>query len=383
MSSKTYLTCVGTRPEIIKMAVLHRLLQSQGHRMVLLHTGQHEAMAHALYDFFQMPPDVTLDLRRKSASLSDLTVALMEGVDQVMTDVRPDAVLVQGDTTSALVGALVANYHDRPVAHIEAGLRTHEHDPFPEEKNRVLIGQLAHWHFPPTDRASANLHSEGVPAERVFQVGNTVIDATHWTRDRLLDGTHDASRYMPAPLKDFLNRFPHQPLILITAHRRENWGEPIRDIARATAALVERFPEAIAVWPVHPNPAVRADVEATLERVGTQARPRICVTEPLSYPALIALLMRCQFTLTDSGGIQEEASALGKPVLVARLSTERQELIEAGGAVLVGTQVENILKQATVLLTDATARERMRLATSPFGDGRSAERIAQVLATTS
>ncbi|WP_342130376.1 non-hydrolyzing UDP-N-acetylglucosamine 2-epimerase [Hydrogenophaga sp. OTU3427] len=376
---KTYLACLGTRPEIIKMAPLHRALKERGHRVVVLHTGQHEAVAEVLYRFFDMGPDIRLPIQRRTARIGDLTALLLEGVDRVIADVLPDAVLVQGDTTSAFVGALSGYYNDRPVAHIEAGLRTGTREPFPEEKNRELIGRLAHWHFAPTPRTRDNLLSEGVPEARISVVGNTVIDAARWTQSRIEPVEFPALGAVPRGPATFLGAHPARRLLLVTAHRRENWGQPIRNIATAVGQLLVEHSDLIVIWPLHPNPAVRAEVEPVIAALHDAQRSRVCLTEPLDYPALITLLQRCHFTLTDSGGIQEEASALGRPVLIARDSTERQELVEAGGAVLVGTEVERMVTQASRLLQDGAAYRAMQLEISPFGDGHTAQRIADVL----
>lgn len=378
---KTYLSIMGTRPEIIKMAVLHRTLKERGDRSLVLHTGQHEAMADVLYRFFDMEPDLRIDLKRNSAGLAHLTALLLENVDRVIEETQPDVILVQGDTTSAMVGALAGYYHAKPVGHVEAGLRTGMREPFPEEKNREMIGRLADWHFPPTAQARLNLLNEGVADERIFEVGNTVIDAALWVRDRLVAKNWDAGEAMPDELRRFLAEHVGRQLVLITAHRRENWGEPIRGIAKAVGQLLGDFPEAVAVWPVHPNPAVRADVEGIINALPRSARSRVCLTQPLDYPALMAVLARCRFTLTDSGGIQEEASALARPVLITRNATERQELLLAGGAKLVGTDVRQIMEQSATLLSDDAAWRAMQLPASPFGDGRSARRIAEILAT--
>lgn len=379
MSRKRYLACIGTRPEIIKMAPVYRELRARGSDVRLAHTGQHEAVADALYAFFEIKPDVAVDLKRKSPSLSHLTAALLDGVEEAVKDLEPDVILVQGDTTSALVGALVGYYHDKPVAHIEAGLRTSGREPFPEEMNRSLIGRLAHWHFPPTRQSRDNLLREGTDPAMVFEVGNTVIDAALWARRRLAQPAYDLAAATPPSLRAFEERFPAHRLLLVTAHRRENWGQPIRNIARAVGALIGLHADLVAVWPVHPNPAVRADVEAEIGGMAPAVRERICLTEPLGYQSLIALLGRCELTLTDSGGIQEEASAFGKPVLVARSSTERQELVDAGGAKLVGVNAEDMISQTHLLLTDRSAYRSMQLQKSPFGDGDSAARIADIL----
>lgn len=361
------------------MAPVYKALKAQGHRVMILHTGQHEAIAHELYRFFDMPPDVVIDLQRKSTGLAHLTSALTEGIEDAMRTLQPDIVMVQGDTSSAFIGALIGYYHDKPVAHIEAGLRTHLRDPFPEEKNRELIGRLAHWHFPPTEQARNNLLAEHIPSDRIFEVGNTVIDAALWTRDRLRAAAGEENLAIPVAAREFLRRYRDDRLILITAHRRENWGQPIRQIAQAAAAVIADHPNTVAIWPVHPNPTVRHDVESEIARLPQSVQERICLTAPLDYPALIDLLARCYFTLTDSGGIQEEASAFAKPVLVARDSTERQELVDAGGARLVGTAVEQIRLHAGLLLTDSSIYRQMQVDHSPFGDGKSSQRIAAIL----
>ncbi|HUQ28794.1 MAG TPA: UDP-N-acetylglucosamine 2-epimerase (non-hydrolyzing) [Usitatibacter sp.] len=379
MTSRTFLACMGTRPEIIKMAILHRTLRSRGHRVVVLHTGQHGEMAHDLYRLFDMPPDIEVTLRRDNGTLAGLTSELINGVDSAIREARPDAVIVQGDTTSALAGGLVGYYHGSPVAHVEAGLRTHERDPFPEEKNRELLGRLARWHFAPTERARRNLLGEGIGEDRIHEVGNTGIDAAIWARDSLRRREFTLREYAADALCTFLETNRDRPLVLVTAHRRENWGSPITEIARALVEMLERHGEAIAVWPAHPNPDVRDDIERGLREAPAQTRLRILVTEPLEYPGMIAMLSRCRFTLTDSGGVQEEAAALDTPVLIARNSTERQELVEAGGARLVGTDAERIVREGLRLLEDDDACRVMQDARCPFGDGRAAERIADVL----
>jgi UDP-N-acetylglucosamine 2-epimerase (non-hydrolysing)/UDP-N-acetylglucosamine 2-epimerase (hydrolysing) len=265
------------------------------------------------------------------------------------------------------------------VAHIEAGLRTGEREPFPEEKNRELIGRLAHWHFPPTEQSRDNLLREGIPPRRVHLVGNTVIDSAIWVREHMASDRFDASTALPSPLRNFLAAHRASRLLLVTAHRRENWGQPIRNIATAVGQLLQQHPDLTVVWPIHPNPVVRNDVESVFNGLSPDCRARTCLTEPLDYPAMISVLAQCHFTLTDSGGIQEEASALGRPVLIARDSTERQELVQAGGALLVGTDADRIVQAATRLLDQPETYRAMQLTTSPFGDGHSAERIADIL----
>lgn len=373
----TYLACMGTRPEIIKMAPIYKNLQARGENVQVLHTGQHEDVAQALYTFFDMDPNYQIQLKRRLPGLSDLTAELLQGIDRVLTEVKPDVVLVQGDTASAFVGAMASYYRDVPVAHIEAGLRTGQHDPFPEEKNRELIGRLAHWHFPPTAQAADNLRREGVPAQQIHEVGNTVIDAALWVKSQM--DQHGAPDALPPEVHNFVQNHGASRLVLVTAHRRENWGRPIQLIAAAVGILLKLHPDLTVVWPLHPNPSVRADIQSVFSTLDAASRQRLCLTDPLEYPALISLLARCHFCLTDSGGIQEEASAFHCPVLITRDSTERQELVDAGGAILVGTDPHRIVEQASALLNDPWAYRAMQVHESPFGDGHSAQRIADVL----
>ena len=372
-----FLACMGTRPEIIKMFPVVRTLRERGQPVQVLHTGQHLDMAESLYRFFDMGPDHRLQLRRSVPGLSALTAELLEGVDAILDQTRPDLILVQGDTTSALVGAMAGYFRDIPVVHVEAGLRTGQHDPFPEEKNRELIGRLAQLHFPPTAQARQNLLREGVPDGQVHQVGNTVIDAALWVRREL--SRPDAPDVLPPQVRRFLRMHLPSRLLLVTAHRRENWGLPMRKIASAVAALLQLHPDVIIVWPMHPNPSVREDIQNTLAALEPAMRTRLCLTDPLDYPALMAVLAHCHFTLTDSGGIQEEASALMRPVLITRESTERQELVDVGGARLVGTEPSHIVEEASLLLSSEPVYKSMQLRRSPFGDGHAAERIADVL----
>lgn len=373
----SYLACMGTRPEIIKMAPVCRALRARGHQVRVLHTGQHADIADAFYDFFEMQPDARIQLQRHAPRLPHLTAELLTQVDLQLQQLSPDVVLVQGDTSTALAGALAAFYRDLPVAHIEAGLRTGEHDPFPEEMNRCLIGRLARWHFPPTAQATRNLMREGVEPKSIHEVGNTVIDAAMWARERML--RQAPGEFMPQDVTRFLQQRGHDCLVLVTAHRRENWGMPMQRIAAAVGGLLQLHPRLTVVWPLHPNPQVKADVHTGMASLPAEVRDRLCLTEALQYPALIGLLERCRFTLTDSGGIQEEASALHKPVLILRDSTERQELVQAGGARLVGTLAHQIIEYASELLQDPVLLASMQLTTSPFGDGTSAQRIADVL----
>lgn len=373
----SYLACIGTRPEIIKMAPVYRTLKERGKTIHVLHTGQHEDVANTLYKFFDMGPDFHVHLLRKLPTLSNLTAELFNGIDQIIAEVKPEVILVQGDTASAFVGAMVGYYRDIPVAHIEAGLRTGMHDPFPEEKNRELIGRLANWHFPPTPQAARNLLREGIEKSHIYEVGNTVIDAALWVKNRIKgDRIKDT---IPPDIQAFIKTHGSARLMLVTAHRRENWGRPIQLIASAVGTLLQLHPNLIVVWPLHPNPSVRADIQQVFETLDEHTRQRLCLTDPLDYPALIGLLAQSYFSLTDSGGIQEEASALKRPVLITRNSTERQELVDAGGAILVGTDPHKIIETASKLLRDQALYRSMQLSDCPFGDGHSADRIADVL----
>ena len=373
----SYLACMGTRPEIIKMAPVYRTLKERGQTVRVLHTGQHDGMAQALYRFFDMTPDYNMHIERKVPTLSHLTAELMQGMDEQVARAQPDVVLVQGDTASALVGAMVGYFRHIPVAHIEAGLRTGLPEPFPEEKNRELIGRLASWHFPPTPKATANLLHEGIPAHQIHEVGNTVIDTALWVKRRMLHEQLDPG-LAPDALQFLAKHLPTR-LLLVTAHRRENWGQPIRLIASAVGELLRRHHDLVVVWPMHPNPDVRQDIHTACNALSAECRNRLCLTEPLNYPSLISLLAHCHFTLTDSGGIQEEASALRRPVLITRESTERQELVDAGGAWLVGTDPDCIVEHASKLLNDKATYQSMQLRQSPFGDGQSSQRIADIL----
>ena len=374
---KTYLACMGTRPEIIKMSAIHRILKERGEKIYVFHTGQHEEVAYSLYDFFNMGPDFQLQLTREIPTLSGLTAELLEGVDKTIAKVKPDVILVQGDTSSALAGALGGYYHNVPVAHIEAGLRTGQRDPFPEEKNRELIGRLARWHFPPTKQAKDNLLREGLAEKTIHQVGNTVIDSALWVHKQTEQ--QSSPKLLPEDVRHFMEGNRATRLLLVTAHRRENWGAPIKLIATAVGTLLKLYKDLSVVWPLHPNPSVRKDVLDTFKTLDPACRDRLCLTEPLEYPALITLLSKCFFTLTDSGGIQEEASALSRPVLILREETERQELVSAGGALLVGTDVRSIVEHASVLLNHERSYKAMQIPVCPFGDGKSASRIADIL----
>jgi UDP-N-acetylglucosamine 2-epimerase (non-hydrolysing) len=364
----TVATIFGTRPDALKMAPVVTDLRRfpEAVRLRVIVTGQHREMLEQVLSLFEIRPDHDLQVMLERQSLAQIASRVLERLDPILADERPDVVLVQGDTSTTCLASLAAFYHKIPVGHVEAGLRTdNRYDPFPEEINRRLTGVLADFHFAPTEQAAANLAREGVPGERIYQVGNTVIDALLTVAERPYRFEETAvAEAVAAP----------GPLILVTAHRRENWGEPMHRIARAVRRLVGEFPEARVVFQLHKNPIVRDAVRAEL--TGTE---RVTLVEPQEYLPWVNLMKRCALILTDSGGIQEEAPALGKPVLVMRETTERPEGVAAGTARLIGTEEKAIVDAAARLLTDPSAYQSMSQAANPYGDGRAAERIRQVL----
>ncbi|MFC3576293.1 non-hydrolyzing UDP-N-acetylglucosamine 2-epimerase [Streptomyces yaanensis] len=352
---------LGTRPEAIKLAPVARAMATDTQfEPIVVTTGQHREMLHQMLGLLCVDVRIALDVMRSRQQLSELTARLVGELGEVMRDQRPDLVVVQGDTTTALAGALAAFYEKIPVAHVEAGLRTGVIDnPFPEELNRNLIGRIARWHFAPTPRAARHLTDEGVPAEQVFTTGNTVIDNLLWV---LADGTGTSAFRTGAKR------------ILVTLHRRENQGERMRGMGRALRRLVQRGDVEI-VLPLHKSPAVR---DVLLPELG--GHEGISIVEPLDYLDFAATLAECDLVLTDSGGIQEEAPSLSKPALVLRTTTERPEAVEVGAARLIGTDPEAIVSCAERLLDDPAEYRRMADAGNPFGDGRAAERVLTQLA---
>ncbi|MFI9200869.1 non-hydrolyzing UDP-N-acetylglucosamine 2-epimerase [Streptomyces sp. NPDC053048] len=352
---------LGTRPEAIKLAPVARAMAASPlFEPIVVSTGQHREMLQQMLELLQVPASVELDVMRDRQELSTLTARLVDGLGEVVRAERPDVVIVQGDTTTALTGALAAFYEHIPVAHVEAGLRTGVLDnPFPEELNRRLIGRMARWHFAPTPRAAGHLTAEGVPDAEVFVTGNTVIDNLLWVLEEGTGRNH---------FRTGLRR------VLVTLHRRENQGDKMRAMGRALRRLADRGDVEI-VLPLHKSPAVR---EALLPEMGDH--PDIHVVEPLGYVDFSATLAGCDLVMTDSGGIQEEAPTLGKPALVLRTTTERPEAVEAGAARLVGTEPHVILEAAVRLLDDPAAYKRMATAGNPFGDGHATDRIVAQLA---
>ena len=353
------LVVYGTRPEAIKMAPVVAAMRARPDRFAVrtCATGQHREMLHQVEGLLGLRTDIDLGLMRPDQSLNGLAAAAILTLDATFAAERPDWVLVQGDTTTAMSAALAAFHRGLRLGHVEAGLRTGDlASPFPEEANRRVIDALATTLFAPTSRAAETLAREGRPAERIHLVGNTGIDA-------LLAVAAD------------LEPAVEEPEVLVTLHRRETFGPALAAILEALRRLAAEFPEVTWVYPVHPNPSARGPARAML---GGLPNLRLC--EPLDYRALVTQLLRCRLVLTDSGGLQEEAPAFGKPVLVVRDATERPEGVAAGTARLVGTSPERIVREATLLLRDAAARERMARAVNPYGDGHAAARIAAILA---
>ena len=361
------LVAFGTRPELIKLAPVVFELRRRPRRFetILLSTAQHRGLLDQMFGAFGIRPDIDLDLMTSGQALAALTAKVIAGTTRVLKRFRPGLFLVQGDTTTAMASALAAFYQGIPVAHVEAGLRTNDPaHPFPEEINRRIIGALAGVHFAPTSTAARNLRREGVPADRIFVTGNTVVDALRFMRPRI--------RRLPLPVPLEKGR----RLVLVTAHRRENFGVPLENICRALAALAARFENIEIAFPVHPNPRVRAAVRRILS-----GKPRIHLLDPLPYGPFLRLVEEADLILSDSGGLQEEAPVFGAPLLVLRTVTERPEAVRAGGARVVAPETRAILREASLLLTDEAARRRMARVRSPFGDGRAAKRIVSALAS--
>lgn len=366
------MTVFGTRPEAIKLApVVHQLQTRSDVQHIICVSGQHRHMLDQVLDVFKLIPDHDLNVMKVGQDLVHVTQSVLFGVSQVLRMERPDWLIVQGDTTTAFVAALAGFYEHVKVAHVEAGLRTHDRSsPWPEEINRRLLAPLSSLHFPPTQRAAKNLLREGIAADRIHVTGNTVIDALRWTAAQAGSGPAlDAVLRDHAP--DFLTE--SRRIVLVTLHRRENLGEKLRSICHGLARLAARGDVAI-VFPVHLNPAVKSTAVEILGNI-----PSVHLLPPLDYLPFVALLQRCHLVVTDSGGIQEEAPGFGKPVIVARDTTERPEALEAGTAILAGTDGDAINRACAALLDDPVRYARMSTAVNPFGDGHASERIVRTL----
>ena len=358
---------IGTRPEVIKMApvILELRRRETMFEQIILATGQHRELLDQAFSVFGLKSDINLDLMEHNQGLADFSSRALKSLSDTLSQLRADFVLIEGDTTTVMVAAMAAFYQSIPVGHVEAGLRSFDHkNPFPEEINRRITGCLASVHFAPTERARRNLLSEGVREGSIFLTGNTVVDALSAIP---LKGNFESTE---------LSRinFDDRRILLVTAHRRENQGVPLRSICRALKTLASDFQDLEIVYPVHPNPNVTAVVREELKDVR-----RIHLLSPISYSDLLRLMKRCYFILTDSGGIQEEAPSFHKPVLILREVTERPELVEVGGGKIVGTDAQRIICEASRLLTDSGEYKKMSEVENPFGDGHAAERIVRAL----
>jgi UDP-N-acetylglucosamine 2-epimerase (non-hydrolysing) len=350
----------GTRPEAVKMAPLVNLLKSRPEQFdcTVCVTAQHREMLDQVLEAFHVMPDYDLNIMQSGQSLTQVTTRALEGLEKVLLEARPDLVLAQGDTTTVLAAALAAAYHKTAFGHVEAGLRTDsKFDPFPEEINRRLTGRLTDLHFAPTPLARQNLLDEGIDADSIYLTGNTVIDALQQVTGERAKASADGKR-----------------MILVTTHRRENLGEPLEGIAHALHDIVEAFPDTRIVLPMHKNPLVREPLQRILGN-----HDRVELIEPPDYMDFVKLMEGAHLVLTDSGGVQEEAPALGLPVLVLRRTTERPEGVTAGTAKLVGTDRADIVREASLLLGDQNAYNAMSHAANPYGDGKAGERIAQAI----
>ena len=360
----------GTRPEAIKLApVILAAKANPFFQCRVCVTAQHREMLDQVLEVFKIKPDVDLNLMRPNQNLADLTARTIKAIDTYLAKEKPDMVIIQGDTTTVFCAALCAFYHQIPVGHVEAGLRTgNKYSPFPEEANRILATHLSTLHFAPTEKAKQNLLKEGVAPEKIYVTGNTVIDALFMARDKIKKNPPAIPSLPETIIKS------RQALVLITGHRRENFGEGFQNIFRAIKTLAQKLPETQFVYPVHLNPNVRKPVYRLLNNL-----KNVHLIAPLDYLPFIALMNRATIILTDSGGVQEEAPSLGKPVLVMRETTERPEAVEAGTVKLVGTNTEVICSEVEDLLNNPAAYKKMARAHNPYGDGKATERIINVL----
>jgi UDP-N-acetylglucosamine 2-epimerase (non-hydrolysing) len=367
--SKTHVVImVGTRPEAIKMApVMHKLKEySEKFETTVVATAQHRQMLDQALAQFKIKPDIDMDLMRANQGLSKLTCRLLENVEATVREIKPDIVLVQGDTTTAFISSLIAFYKKIPVAHVESGLRSHDiYKPFPEEVNRRLTTIMAEIHFAPTPFAKTVLLKEGVSADKIVITGNTVVDALQYVSKIPFSFRH-------TPLKDV--DLKRHRIVLVTSHRRESWGKDFENICKALKDVVCKHSDVIVIFPVHPNPVVRSSAKKILA-----GQKKIYLINSLDYVAFINLMKKSYIILTDSGGVQEEAPTMGKPLLVMRDVTERPEGLHAGVSKLIGTKREKIVQEVSILLDDENAYQAMTVCENPYGDGRAAQRIVRTL----
>lgn len=380
MKKKKVMLVFGTRPEAIKMAPLVKAMQSNPEKFetIVTVTGQHREMLDQVLSLFSITPDYDLNIMQHGQDLTDVTTKVLTGMRDVLSNRRPDMLLVHGDTTTSTAAALAAFYQQVPVGHVEAGLRTHNIlSPWPEEMNRQITGRIASYHFAPTSLSRDNLMKEDVHSESIAVTGNTVIDALHMVVDRINSSKElSASLYSELLGKgyDISRLLSGKKLVLITGHRRENFGDGFISICRAIKSLSEKFPDVDFVYPMHLNPNVRKPIHEVFGK-DLQGFGNLFFIEPLEYLSFVSLMEKATIVLTDSGGIQEEAPGLGKPVLVMRDTTERPEALTAGTVKLVGTDYDKIVTEVSTLLTDEDEYSRMSCAVNPYGDGQACRRI--------
>ena len=375
------MTIYGTRPEAIKVAPIIKAIEAADDlESITVVTGQHREMLDQVLRIFEIRPDYDLDIMKQGQDLYDVTARVLSGMRDVLKEAQPDVVLVHGDTTTSTASALAAFYQQIPVGHIEAGLRTHNiYSPWPEEMNRLITGRIATYHFSPTPLSRQNLLAEGIKEEAITVTGNTVIDALYWVVEKIKN-----NKFLSVELGSFLktagydvNRLnDNRRLVLITGHRRENFGDGFIHMCLAIKNLVEKYPQVDFVYPMHLNPNVRKPIH---EVFGETTADNMFFIEPLEYLSFVYLMEKSDIVLTDSGGIQEEAPGLGKPVLVMRDTTERPEALEAGTVKLVGTDYNKIVSEVSALLDNQEYYDRMSKAVNPYGDGKACERIVQNL----
>lgn len=381
---KKIMLVFGTRPEAIKMAPLVKEFQknAESFETIVCVTGQHREMLDQVLEIFDIQPDYDLNIMKQGQDLYDITSRVLLGMRDVLSRVKPDVVLVHGDTTTSTAAALASFYQQIPVGHVEAGLRTHNiYSPWPEEMNRQITGRIATYDFAPTPLSRHNLLDENTPDERILVTGNTVIDALYWVVDKIKSNPLLSSELETALLQsgyDVKRLNDGRRLVLITGHRRENFGDGFLNICRAIKFLSEHYPNVDFVYPMHLNPNVRKPIHATFGE-NLSDLGNLFFIEPLEYLRFVYLMEKSSIVLTDSGGIQEEAPGLGKPVLVMRDTTERPEALEAGTVKLVGTDYDKIVNNVSLLLDDNTAYEAMSRATNPYGDGKACARIVKHL----
>jgi len=390
-SQKKVLIVFGTRPEAIKMAPVVKEFKKQPDRFetVVCVTAQHREMLDQVLKIFEIEPDIDLNIMQPGQDLTDVTTRVLTGMRDVLRKVKPDIVLVHGDTTTSAAAALAAFYQQIPVGHVEAGLRTHNiYSPWPEEMNRQITGRISTWHFAPTELNRKNLMNEGVPAEKIFVTGNTVIDALHYVVDKIrntpgiVEEIEKELEKQGLPLdlvQSWRGNEGERRMVLITGHRRENLGEGFKNICEAINTLAKEHKDVDFVYPVHLNPNVQKQVREILQIHGKVSNKNIYLLEPLQYLPFVYVMQKCALVLTDSGGLQEEAPSLGKPVLVMRNTTERPEGIKAGTVKLTGPDKGTIYTEVSNLITDIEEYHRMAESVNPYGDGNSADKVVRAI----